>query len=512
MFATARGSRGRVVGYSLFAGTLFVASACGTDEGADDYDPSRALQSLSDRSDGTGYDPGAIGAAAPTAAGGDAVGSAGADGGASDAASAESPATAGSTTGDTVIVCELAYYTGEFSSLGPSLTADITFPVEEIINEDPPLGRQWEVVPEDLGTVGEAQAAQGCLERHDAEIIVSIAHGYQEYRNVMMQQWAENDSPIVPSVHGGAIPGNLGGQPGEPIFRAQGLDEGLGTTGVLHAQDIGASSIVIFATDSEGFQLAADAAAAAAGVLGIEVLERIDAPAEELSYQGAVDRIRSLAPQAVLIQAGPTEAATLITEAAAAGLSLDWIGESNLGQAAFVEAVGSDTIATQSSVGFAAFAPRTDSPAWDFFSSAWNSTPGYGDEFGDADDIYHFSTYDVMVQTALAVEAAGSYSASAWAPAMREVGSAPGVVCHTYADCLALIRAGEDVDYEGVTGSGDYTDGGVNNVSASYREYAPDGSLGEPELLDPARSLELVDAIATQATCDGPTLPNSCEW
>ncbi|MBI2243786.1 MAG: hypothetical protein HYU55_07510, partial [Nocardioides sp.] len=81
-------------------------------------------------------------------------------------------------TGD-VAVCELAYYTGEFGSYGESLTADVVFPVEEVINEDPPLGRSWKLFHEDLGTVGEAQAARTCLDRHGAEILVSIAHGYR---------------------------------------------------------------------------------------------------------------------------------------------------------------------------------------------------------------------------------------------------------------------------------------------------------------------------------------------
>ena len=60
-------------------------------------------------------------------------------------------------------VCELAYYTGEFAPYGPSLTADVVFPIKEVINLDPPLGRAWEPYHEDLGTVGEAQAARTCL-------------------------------------------------------------------------------------------------------------------------------------------------------------------------------------------------------------------------------------------------------------------------------------------------------------------------------------------------------------
>jgi hypothetical protein len=72
----------------------------------------------------------------------------------------------------------------------------------------------------------------------------------------MMEYWQENDSPLGPSVHGGTIPGNLGGKAAEPIFRAQGLDEGLGVYAVQSAQNAGAKKVVVFATQVPGFQLA----------------------------------------------------------------------------------------------------------------------------------------------------------------------------------------------------------------------------------------------------------------
>lgn len=414
--------------------------------------------------------------------------------------------------GEPVAVCELAYYTGDFADLGASLTADVTFPVEEIINQDPPLGRPWEMFSEDLGTVGEAQAARACLERHDAEVLVSIAHGYREYRDFMLEQWEENDSPIVPSVHGGAIPGNIGGSGGEPIFRAQGLDAALGTSGIIYADSIGAENVVIFQTEVEGFILASDAAEGAAEAVGIDVLARIRAQPGQPSYRAQVERIADLEPDAVIVQAGTVDSGALVKQAAEAGLSLNWIGETGWTQPEFIGTLGVDLVDTQESIGFAAFAHDDGTPAWEFFSEKWNSTAGYGDEFGEASDLYHFSTYDVMVQTALAVEAAGSYAASEWADAMFAVGSAPGTECFTYEECLALIRAGEDIDYQGVTGSGDYTEGGVNNVSAAYTPIGSDGTPGAPVFLDAERSLEIVEAVAPLAECDGSALPNTCDW
>ncbi|MEE8332000.1 MAG: ABC transporter substrate-binding protein, partial [Acidimicrobiia bacterium] len=368
---------------------------------------------------------------------------------ATEAPATEAPATEAPTTealAENVVVCELAYYTGEFAAFGAFLTAGVQFPIDNIINNDPPLGRTWEFVSEDLGTVGEGQAARTCLEQHGAEILVSPAHGYQTYRD-FMQEWLEdNDSPLMPTVHGGTIPGNLGGIGTEPIFRAQGLDEALGMTGSLYADSVGAKTMVIFATEVEGFQIAATAAALTADAVGITVLERIDVPAEQPSYRVEAERIADLAPDVVIVQAGAIESSVLINETAEAGASLNWIGETGWAIPEFMEALGVEAVSDQQGIGFAAFDYNDSTPAWEFYSPLWEDTPGFGDTHGAASDQYHFSAYDLMVHTALAVAKAGSYNASDWAPAMFEVGDPPGEVCYTYAGCLALIRAGEDVD------------------------------------------------------------------
>ena len=414
-----------------------------------------------------------------------------------------------SAAGGPVTVCELAYYTGAFAAYGKSLTNDVRFPIEEVINVDPPLGRAWELVSEDIGDDHEGQAAKICIEQHKAEILVSIAHQYRTYRDYMMEWWQENDSPLGPSVHGGAIPGNLGGKAAEPIFRAQGLDQALGTYGSLYAESIGAKKLVIFATQVEGFQLAADAAEKAAGILGLEVLARLDVQASQPSYRAQAQKIADLKPDAVIVQAGSTESAALIKGAAEAGLSLTWIGETGWSEAEFIGTLGTAPIASQKAIGFPSFAPNKSTPAWAFFQPLWDAQT---DVAYDATNQYAFSTYDLMVQTALAVEAAGSYKASAWAPAMFKVGDPPGEVCYTYADCLKLIREGKDIDYEGVTGPGTYTDGGVNAVTPAYIPFKADGTPGEPVLLDAQKGLQLLEQIVTYAKCDPENPPNKCEW
>jgi hypothetical protein len=425
-----------------------------------------------------------------------------------------------------VTVCELAYYTGDFADYGPSLTTDVRFPVNEVINVDPPLGRTWLLVSEDLGSVGEGQAARSCVELHGAEIVVSMSHGYRAYRDFMLEWIEEHDWPLGPTVHGGTVPGNLGGTASEPLFRAQGLDEALGMTGVVWAFDtLGIESIVVFATQVEGFQLAAGSAVATAETLGVEVLDRIDVPAGEASYRAQAQRIANLNPDAVIVQAGSVESATLINQAIEAGASLHWIGETGWIQPEFIQTLGLEPFDSQKSIGYAAFTYNDATPAWDFYQPLWDGTPGYGqrvaytpDGLDPATGNYHYSTYDLMVQTALAVEYGGSYRASDWAPAMFAVGDPPGEVCYTYQTCLDLIRAGTDIDYEGVTGPGAYSAGGVNVVKQAYAPFNADGSLGEAVVIDPQRAIDVIDQIAVEAACDSPnpagTDPASpgCEW
>jgi len=419
----------------------------------------------------------------------------------------EAPATTVAAAED-VVVCELGYYTGEFAPYGVSLTADVAFPITAVINLDPPLGRTWNLISEDIGTVGEGQAARTCLENHGAEILVSQAHGYRTYRDWILEWIVENDGPLGPTVHGGTIPGNLGGTATEPIFRAQGLDEALGFTGALQAQDFGATTIVVFATQVEGFQLAAGSAVQAAEALGIEVLARIDVPAEQPSYRTEAQRITDLAPDVVIVQGGSVESATLINEVTEAGGVFHWIGESGWVQPEFTGGLNEASLAAQTSIGFTGVGYHDDTPAWDFYEATYLAGSGQPEGQEDPAGAYHYTTYDLMIQTALAVEYGGSYNASDWAPAMFEVGDAPGTVCYTYADCLAEIRAGNDIDYEGVTGSGKYILG-VNDQFQSYTPFNADGSIGDSVAFDAARVLELTNLAAVKAECDA---DNVCTW
>ena len=79
---------------------------------------------------------------------------------------------------------------------------------------------------------------------------------------------------------------------------------------------------------------------------------------------------------------------------------------------------------------------------------------------------YSAESYDAVVITALAAEVAGSTNGADIASEINGV-TADGEQCSTFADCLAIIDAGGDVDYDGVTGALNFTAAGEPG-SGSY--------------------------------------------
>src|SRR4029450_5550790 len=73
------------------------------------------------------------------------------------------------------------------------------------------------------------------------------------------------------------------------------------------------------------------------------------------------------------------------------------------------------------------------------------------------DFTYGPESYDATVLAALAAEAAESDNGVALSKELQKV-SADGTKCETYTDCLKLIKDGEDIDYDRVSGPVDLND------------------------------------------------------
>jgi branched-chain amino acid transport system substrate-binding protein len=97
---------------------------------------------------------------------------------------------------------------------------------------------------------------------------------------------------------------------------------------------------------------------------------------------------------------------------------------------------------------------------------------------------YGAESYDAVMLIALSAEVAKSTAGTDIGSVMNSV-TQDGEKCTTYADCIAIIDAGGDVDFDGVTGTLDFVDAGEPG-SGSYAvlEFIADNTLAEdPEFV-----------------------------
>ena len=384
---------------------------------------------------------------------------------------------------ETILVGHLTYHTGPFADVGPMFDGFTDFTLE-IINQNPPLGREMVVIHEDIGTIGEARAARKLVEYEGVEILLNPAHNYSYYRDWVVGFVANNNRPAMPSVHGGAIDRALGGTTAEPIFRGSPMDSTQSVAAMIHAQQMGAQNIVIIATDIEGHLLQKVAAEQAAAELGLEILDVITVQPELPNYRREVEAIKSLEPDAVLVFTAAIDGGLIVRDAAAAGLDALIIGTTEWQSSEFLHTVTSEALeALVQPVVVIAFA-NADSPAWEFYAEQWDASP-YAD-LAEATNSYALQYYDLLNVTALAIEAAGTTEASVWADYVRLVAEAPGTVVYTYQEGIEALRRGEDIDYSGVTGDMTYNDTGVVSGLFGVFEWADTGTLQLVSVLDEA--------------------------
>jgi branched-chain amino acid transport system substrate-binding protein len=103
---------------------------------------------------------------------------------------------------------------------------------------------------------------------------------------------------------------------------------------------------------------------------------------------------------------------------------------------------------------------------------------------------YGAETYDAVVVIALATAIAGSLDPIAIAAEINDV-TRGGTKCTTFADCIALIDAGEDIDYDGVSGPLEFIDAG-EPAAASFQVVTL-GAAGPDPALDEYVNAELTE-------------------
>ena len=377
------------------------------------------------------------------------------------------------TAGDTpdtspLVVGTLLPNTGSLAFLGPPEVAGVQLAINDINEAGGVLGQPVTLIPGDSGdtTTDTANTTVDRLLAGGADVIVGAASSA-----VSLQVIDKITSAGVVQIS----PANTSDQ--FVCYADRGQYFRTAPTDVLQAQALaqliaedGAQRVSILAlNDPYGTGLASNT---------VENLEAAGIPSDQLqtiiydpnaqSYNAEIDDVNNFAPDAVAI-IGFDESARIITRMHELGIGpsdgmLVYGVDGNMGNA-LGESVAAGLLDTMRGT-----TPLTD----------------VGTEFQDRlktvdpallDFNYAGESYDAVVIPALAAVQAGSTAGVDIAANINSV-TQDGEKCTTFAECLPLLEAGTDIDYDGVTGELNFSDAG-EPATGSYGNlvFGPDNTL-----------------------------------
>ena len=386
----------------------------------------------------------------------------------------------------------LTYHTGMFGHVGSQFDGAANFTLD-FINQNPPLGGEVSIIHQDVGTMGEGQGARKLADNEKVDILLNPAGEYMSYRDWILQYIKDNNMPLMPSVHGGAIDRQYGGTATEPLFRGAPMDTDQGIATAIQAQAEGAKTVVVMAVENDGMQMQQDTAAKASEALGMTVLDQIDFQPEQTSYRSVVSKAQALNPDALLVFCAAEDGGTIVKNAAELGMSVIIVGATDWLFAEFPKTATMSAIQQHKLVRAVGFT-YAEGSAWDFYKNAWDSNPNYS-VLNDASNSYTLQYYDLLNVAMLAIQKAGSTDVASWVKAMYEVAMGPGTKVYTYKEGFEAIQKGEDIDYSGVTGEFDYTDTGVVGGIYGIFEWKDTSNLERASVIEGQAILDIASKI-----------------
>jgi len=353
--------------------------------------------------------------------------------------------------------------TGDLSFLGPPMVSGARLAVEDINAAGGVLGGDVVLIEGNSGDTNEdiANPETDRLLAEGADAIVGAASSAVSKLVIdkitggsVIQFSPANTSPDFTTYDDGGL-----------FFRTAPSD--LLQGGVLADQVIAEgneTAAVIYRQESYGQGLADSFREAFEGAGG-QVVEFIGYAVDTENFDADVDKIVAADPDAVVV-IGFAESANILTTMHERGVGPAnkhvWGVDGNIG------GIGAELADPSIISGMRGTEPGVD------LSAEFRTRLDGGYE-GGLNDVYVYGaeTYDAVVIIALAAAVAGTDDPVAVAAEINGV-TKEGTKCTTFAECMELVTAGDDIDYDGVAGPYEFVDAG-EPAAASYRVATYDG-------------------------------------
>ena len=199
--------------------------------------------------------------------------------------------------------------------------------------------------------------------------------------------------------------------------------------------------------------------------LGGTILKTIIVTPDQTSYLSQVREAIAAHPQVIFTQEDPPTAAVLFREfGQLGGGSIPWIGTDVTSGSDFLKAI---TYPVAHNVLTSVYGTSVTGTANSAFITLFNQLFPSQKAAGPLANANY--AYDAVISLALADDFAKTTNGTTVAHDMTKVTNPPGTACYTYASCLALVKAGTKINYEGASGDLDYNQ--YNNTFGPYGAF-----------------------------------------
>ncbi len=343
-------------------------------------------------------------------------------------------------------------FTGDYAAWSPPLEDTTKLAVKEINDNGGILGHSLVVIKEDNESkVGPGvRAAQKLINVDKVPVII----GPESDIIVALQDMAlDNKVPVITSSAGTEAINENGGT-GRYIWRTNASDSFLGiAAGKVMTENLGYKTCVLIVENLEGTQSAANSFAKAFERFGGTIVKKVVLTPGQATYLSELKDAASVEADVVFLAAAQVTGINAIKQIYQRGYEFNmWVAQELLTED-MIAGVGAEA-----AEGITSWTPGQDetTDTWGVFSAAYEAMHGEAPQGG----WYQAETYDAFMVTALAMIAGGETTGEAIDSNLAMVANPPGVKVTTFADGVAALADGQDINYEGPSGSVDFNDHG----------------------------------------------------
>jgi len=352
--------------------------------------------------------------------------------------------------GDFVTIGVLAPLTGEIGEFG------------EIVSEAFELGIA-EINATGLNTCGEIQLQFADTEtnpevaiREGDQLIASTENlvgffGPSSGDMTALVDTAHQEQLMLVSPYAGTTELNELG--GDFVYRTVASDLADGEAAAAFIIDQGWETAAVLAQVAESPLSSANVVRELLAEAGVNVVADVEIVAGQASYEADLSQVIAAAPEVIYMSVGIESGVTILREADAFGYEGSWMLSADL--------VGQDTIDLTGPeiVEEKVFAEGAESdpelPEYQRFAELYEA------EFDIEPQVFSPNAYDAAMLFGLAMMAADECTGAGINAAFREVAGPPGTLVGNFEDGANAILAGEDIDYDGASGTLTFDDSGT---------------------------------------------------